>query len=251
MSVLVEIVACSVDDAVAAEQGGADRIELCAALGQGGLSPSPGLFRSVKAHCGLPAMVMIRPRAAGFCYTDLEFDSMIRDLEWFAESGADGFVTGCLRADGSLDHERNADLVKRANGLPVVCHRCFDVVSNPRKALEGLIELGFARVLTSGRRPTAMEGADNIRQFREQANGRIEILPGGGIRAADVAELLRRTGCDQIHLAPLRHQADPSTSGNPEIYFAGSLTSDEGKFDIVDLAEVRATVAAAKHGPGG
>ena len=112
-------------------------------------------------------------------------------------------------------------------------------------------ELGFARVLTSGRRPTAMEGADNIRQFREQANGRIEILPGGGIRAADVAELLRRTGCDQIHLAPLRHQADPSTSGNPEIYFAGSLTSDEGKFDIVDLAEVRATVAAAKHGPGG
>lgn len=246
---VVEIVACSVDDAVAAEQGGADRIELCAALGQGGLSPSPGLFLSVKQHCRLPVMVMIRPRAAGFCYTDLEFDSMIRDLVWFAQNGADGFVTGCLRADGSLDEKRNAELIRRAGGLPVVCHRCFDVVSHPKQAMETLIDLGFTRILTSGRRPTAMEGADNIRSFREQANGRIEILPGGGIRSADVKEVLERTGCDQIHLAPLRHQPDPSTAANPEIRFAGSLTPEEGMFDTVDLAEVRATVSAAKQSP--
>ncbi|MBX3097040.1 MAG: copper homeostasis protein CutC [Fimbriimonadaceae bacterium] len=242
MSILVEIVCCSVDDAIAAERGGADRIELCAALGQGGLTPSPGLFRSVKAHCSLPVMAMVRPRSGGFCYTEYEFDSMLRDLDWLLEEGADGIVTGCLLESGHLDVARNKQLKGTAGNTPVVAHRCFDVVQDQNGAMEALIDVGFCRILTSGRRNTALDGANQIRKNIEDADGRIEILPGGGIRPENVREIVRLTGATQVHLAPLKKQDDRSTQGNPDIFFAGSLDMKEGAFDVTDEVQVRRTV---------
>lgn len=240
----VEIVACSADDAVEAARGGASRLEICGALGQGGLTPSVGQWRATRAQVDLPAIVMIRPRSGGFCYTDLEFDTMLRDLDAFLEEGVDGFVTGCLTSDGNPDAKRNAELVRRAQGKVVMCHRCYDVVRDPHAALESLIDSGFTRVLTSGRSNSALEGAPEIRRAVEQAAGRIEVVPGGGVRPENAAEVVRLTGVNVVHLAPFVRREDTSCQANLDLSFAGSLDPAEGLIDLIDAASVAATVRA-------
>lgn len=238
MRALVEIVCCSADDCAVAANAGAHRIELCAALEVGGLTPSVGVLRAAKAATSLPIMAMVRPRAAGFYYSKREFESMLLDVLTFVDEGADGVVLGVLNSDGSLDVERCQELVRAAGSAQKVCHRCFDVTPDPFGAIETLIELGFTRVLTSGQKANCMDGLDLIRSLVERANGRIEILPGGGLRADDIPALISRTGVDQVHLAPFGVVEDLSTSGNPEIRYAGIAMPKEAMFSRIDGSAV-------------
>lgn len=248
MSPLVEIVCCSLDDCLEAERGGADRIELCSAISAGGLTPSVGLMRLARERCRLPLMVMIRPRAGGFCYTEGEFETMLQDVSEAVRLDCQGVVMGVLRPDGTVDEERCSRLVSAAGGKQKVFHRAFDVVPDPLEALEQLIELGFNRVLTSGQAASAIEGADLIRQLVEQADGRIEVMPGGGIRATNAHVVAERTSASAIHLGPFRQVEDTSAIHRPDITF-GAPTAAEGRYALTDQEIVRQVVAAVQGLP--
>lgn len=217
---LVEIVVQSGEDAVAAERGGAHRVELCAGLALGGLTPSLGLLQTVRSLVELPIMAMVRPREGGFEYSAASFTAMEADVESLVEAGADGVVLGVLRPDGRIDVPRCRRLVYLAQGRPVVCHRAFDATPDPLEALETLIDLGFTRILTGGGKPKALDGVDTLRALIERADGRIEILPGGSIRADNAREIIERTGATQIHLAPLEPREDLSGT-HSEVRFTG------------------------------
>jgi copper homeostasis protein len=238
--ILLEIPVASVDDAIAAATGGADRLELNSAMRLGGLTPSLGLLDAVRKQIQLPIMVMIRPRPGGFCYSHSDLDVMRRDIDLALEHGADGIVFGILKGDGSIDASRCGELLRQIAGrVPAIFHRAFDLTPEPLSALEALIEIGFRRVMTSGQAPTAAKGADTIANLIEHAQGRIEILPAGGINAGNVADLLARTGCDQIHCGLRTRHRDRSGSVRPAISFgAMQLSADE--FDATDGDAVRA-----------
>ena len=234
---LLEIAAGSVDDCVVAQAGGADRVELNSALALGGLTPSLGTLLEVKRRIRLPVMAMVRPRPGGFCYTDGEFATMLRDADLLLEHGADGLVFGVLLADGRIDAARTAQLVARCGPHAAVFHRAFDVTPDPAAALETLIDLGVTRVLTSGQAPRARDGAAVIRALVTQAAGRVEILPGAGIRPDNVAGLLDATGCTQVHASLSAWQHDPTGNLRPAINFNAADLRADG-FAATDLAVV-------------
>jgi len=245
MSVLVEICACSVDDVVESEKGGAQRVELCSALPLGGLTPSAGLVSESKRLSKLPVIVMIRPRSGGFCYTENEMSAMERDIDLAAENGADGFVFGILTSSGHVDQPRTKRLVQRASGLPTVFHRAFDVTPDPFEALESIVDLGVTRLLTSGQQSESMQGVELIRKIIEVAGDRIEVMPGGGVRQHNVAELVRLTGCRQVHLTAHKSHLDSSTKANPSIAFGSDSAPSEDQVDIIDSSTVAAIVSEA------
>jgi copper homeostasis protein len=242
----VEIVCCSVDDCVEAIAGGADRIELCGAITVGGLTPSLGTLIEAKRRVKLPIVAMVRPRGAGFDYTEAEFATMLADAEQLLDKGADGLVFGVLRGDGCLDVDRMSKLVELCGTKDKVCHRCFDVVPNPGEALEQLIDLGITRLLTSGQRAFAADGAELIRKLVEQAKGRMEILPAGGLRMHNITDFLTETGCSCVHLAPFIEQTDRSTLGNPEIEYAPTSLPKESVYHLIDRAQVAAVVETVR-----
>jgi copper homeostasis protein len=246
--VRLEICCGSLEDARAAEEGGADRIELCSALCLGGLTPSLGTILEVEARVALPVMVMIRPRAAGFHYRDSEIAVMERDVEAALEAGAEGVVLGALRADGSVDESACRRLRSAAPGREAVFHRAFDVTPDPFRALEQLIDLGFTRVLTSGGGASALEGSASLRRLVDAARGRIEILPVGGIRGHNVQAIVDATGCRQVHLSAFGALRDHSTAARPEINFlTGHLPPDE--YAQTDPARVREVASALRSEP--
>jgi copper homeostasis protein len=197
--ILIEACIASVEDALAAAHGGADRLELNGALELDGLTPTPGLFNAVRAAVNLPVIVMIRPRPYGFQYSNAEFRVMQADIDLLLSLGAEGVAVGILQADGSLDVDRMRQLRNQIENRALVCHRAFDITPNAEIALEQLVDTGVDRVLTSGQLPTALEGAARIAALVRQANDRIEILPGGGIAPSNAAVLVHQTGCTQIH----------------------------------------------------
>ncbi|MFI5280196.1 MAG: copper homeostasis protein CutC [Gemmatimonadales bacterium] len=199
--IMVEICCENLVDAMAAQAARADRLELAQALELGGLTPSPGLALVVGARVPIPFVAMVRPRGGDFVYQDAEVSVMERDAGLLLEAGAAGIVFGCLTSEGRLDERACARLIAAADDADVVFHRAFDRLKDPFDALETLIDLGVNRVLTSGGARTALEGADRIRMLVERAAGRIEILPGGGIREENVEQLVRRTHCTQVHLS--------------------------------------------------
>lgn len=218
--ILLEVCIASADDAVAARDGGADRLELNAALQLGGLTPSMGALLEVKRRVELPVVAMVRPRAGGFCYTEGDYDVMVRDAETLLDRGADGLAFGVLTAGGEVDIGRNRRLVGLIQpGRDAVFHRAFDATPDPFAALEALIELGFRRVLTSGQQASAPLGAALIAELIRRAAGRIEVLPGAGINAETVADLVARTGCDQVHGSLSETMGDTSPSGRPWLGF--------------------------------
>lgn len=241
---LVEIVCCSVDDCLAAERAGAGRIELCQALAEGGLTPSAGLLQEALAQVKIPIAAMVRPRRSGFHYSPSERAVMERDVESHVAIGAHAVVFGCLDEEGRIDHAANARLIARKGGCDAVFHRAFDVVPDPREALETLIDLGFKRVLTSGQQASALEGAELVKSLVEQADGRIEILPAGGLRPQNVLQFVRDTGCDQVHLAPLLAEVDLSVRGRGHIRFGAKSLPPEDEYTRVDEAAVLALVEA-------
>lgn len=211
---MLEIVACSPQEALDAQASGATQLEVCLAIELGGLTPTPGLIEVLKRVCTLPLFAMVRPRAGGFCLDDREFDVMIRDAEALLESGADGLIYGILQADGQLHEERMRYLANLTEDRQAICHRAFDRTPDRFDALEQLIDLGFTRVLTSGGTSNALEGAEELRRLHEAAGGRVEILPGGGIRSHNADELLRQTGIPRLHAAPAQQ---PGPDGQRQV----------------------------------
>jgi copper homeostasis protein len=195
----LEISVETVERAQAAGRGGADRIELCSELAQGGLTPCIELMRAVRERVRLPIFAMIRPRGGDFVYTGAEFVEMQREIANAARMGMDGVVLGILYADGVVDVERTRQLVDWARPLPVTFHRAFDASVDLRGALEDVIRTGAARILTSGGARTAPEGLALLAELVQAARGRIVIVPGSGINAGNVAEAARRSGAREFH----------------------------------------------------
>lgn len=196
---LLEVAANSVASAVAAQDGGASRVELCAALELGGLTPSHGQIALARERLRIPLYVLIRPRAGDFLYSDDEFATMRRDIDACVALGCDGVVIGVLDADGNVDRQRCAELVSASKGLGATFHRAIDVSRDPLQALEDVIALGCERVLSSGAQPSAPQGADLLREMVLRADGRISVMPGAGIDAMNVAMLREQTGAREFH----------------------------------------------------
>ena len=236
--VLLEVCIASVDDAVMAAQGGADRLELNAALALGGLTPSLGTLLEIKKRIALPVFAMVRPRPGGFCYSEADFAVMVRDVGLLLQYGADGIVFGILHEDGTVDAPRCAKILKHLGATPAVFHRAFDVTPDPFAALEQLIGLGFKRVLTSGQQESAYNGTALIAELIRQSSGRIEILPASGINRFTVADVVARTGCTQVHASLRTRLPDRSTSARPQISFGGPAKPPEDSFDATSLPAV-------------
>jgi copper homeostasis protein len=233
--ILLEVCVDDVAGLVAAAQGGADRIELCTALEVGGLTPSRGLMARAAA-LGLPVLAMIRPRAGDFVYDAATLDVMRADIDAAREAGLAGVVLGASRPDGRLDENALAALTAHAAGLEVALHRAFDLVPDPLEALEMAVSLGFARVLTSGGRLTALEGAETIAAVTRAAASRIAIMPGSGVRLDTVSALLAKTGAREVHASC----SVPHVPADPRVVALGWASPLARRTD-------RATVEALRH----
>jgi len=197
--ITLEVAVETVADAEVAAASGADRLELCATLDAGGLTPTPDTFRAVRAAVSLPVIVMIRPRPGDFLYSPEELSQMRDTVERFVGLGADGVVFGPLTWDGRIDTDALAELCRAAGSRETVFHRAFDHVKEPDEALDALAELGITRLLTSGPHPTAADGIDFLKGLHERAAGRIGVMPGGGVKPASARAILDGTGCTQLH----------------------------------------------------
>ena len=212
-----EICANSVASCIAAQNGGADRVELCSGIPEGGTTPSYGMMRMARESISIGLNIIIRPRGGDFLYTKEEIDEMIYDIEMAKELGADGLVFGCLLPDGFVDKENMSRLMEAAGDTPVTFHRAFDHTSDPLLALEDIIDLGCARILTSGCMPTAMEGIHQLAQLVKEANDRLIIMPGCGVNESNIVEIARLSGANEFHFSA----REPVESGmifrNPEV----------------------------------
>jgi copper homeostasis protein len=198
-SFVLEICVESVDNAVAAELGGAQRIELCSDLSSGGITPSAGFMQTVRRHVRFPIHILIRPRPGDFCYSDHELEIMRNDILAAKQFGMDGIVLGILHENTRVDIERTKSLVAAAQPLPVTFHRAFDVSENPDKSLEDVIQTGASRILTSGGQPRATDALPALARLVQNAKGRILIMPCGGISAENVTHIVRTTRAQEVH----------------------------------------------------
>ncbi len=250
---LLEISAGSVEDCITAERGGADRVELNSALAVGGLTPSLGALIEVKARTALPVIAMARPRPGGFCYSDIEFATMQRDIDLLLAHGADGIAFGVLNSDGTIDVKRNRMLVEQVRKASstldrkyeVVFHRAFDVVPDLLRAMEQLVELNVDRIMTSGQESNAYNGLKTIHLLHEKSCGRIEILPAGGVNRFTVHDILTRTGCRQIHASLSGLQNDSSTAARPQIRYGAPMLPPEDQYTATNydsVVEMRSTL---------
>jgi copper homeostasis protein len=242
--VTAEICIDSVAGAIAAEQAGADRVELCANLLEGGTTPSLGLIETTIARTRLPVQVMIRPRGGDFLYSDSEVEIMLRDIAAAKAARAGGVVFGCLNADGRVDAKLTERLAAAARPLSVTFHRAFDVSRDPIEALRTLIGLGIDRLLTSGQEPSVLEGAPLIRRLIDLAAGRLIVMPGGGITARNVARCLRETGAGEIHFAALSEAPSGMAHRNPHVFMGGELRPAEYARLVTTRSGIKAVLDA-------
>lgn len=199
MSYTLEVIAFNIESVIAAGAAGANRIELCDNPGEGGTTASYGMIKTAREKTSLQLYPIIRPRGGDFLYSNEEFDIMKRDILLCKEMGCDGVVIGLLLEDGSVDKTRTTQLVEAAYPLGVTFHRAFDRVANPFEALEEVIAAGCERILTSGLKPTAPEGVQALADLVRQANDRIVIMPGSGVRSDNIALLAQQTGATEFH----------------------------------------------------
>jgi copper homeostasis protein len=244
--VRLEVCVDSVAGALAAEQGGADRVELCGALTEGGLTPSAGLLGRVRERCRLALAVMIRPRGGDFLYSDDEFEVMRRDLELAKRLGADVAVFGLLYADGTVDVPRTRELMALARPLPVTFHRAFDMARDPFEALDALLGLGVERVLTSGLERSALEGLDLLAELVRRAGGRLIVMPGGGISERNVAKIIARSGAREFHVSASAPLASGMAFRNGRVAMGRQFGPPEYGGTVADAGRVAALRELAK-----
>lgn len=240
MDKVLEICCGSYEDALAAYRAGAKRIELNSALHLGGLTPTLGTLRLVKQNTNLKVIAMVRPRGAGFCYSEADFETMKADAQILMENGADGIAFGCLGENGNIHIEQTKEIIsiiKKYHG-EVVFHRAFDCVKNPFESMEKLIAMGVDRVLTSGLKAKAMDGIELIGKLQEVYGDRIEILAGSGINATNALEIMEKTGISQVHSSCKGWVEDPTTTGE-EVSYSYAEGIHKNDYDVVDEEMVR------------
>jgi copper homeostasis protein len=235
----LEIVVYNIESALKAQEGRADRIELCDNPGEGGTTPSYGTIENVRQNVNLDVFVMIRPRGGDFHYSNYEFHSMRRDIDQCQKLSADGVVFGILNEDGTIDKKRCTELIKRARPLKVTCHRAFDMTRDPFEALEDCIEVGFDRILTSGQQPHAIKGVDLIAELIKKANGRIAIMPGSGVNENTVAEIVSKTKAKEIHFSATAFRDSAMVYKNQNIAGMGDEEGSEFKLRTVDPNRIK------------
>ena len=242
MKRLLEVCVESVAGAIAAQDGGADRVELCANLLEGGTTPSAGSIQLARSRLNMGLQVMIRPRGGDFCYSAVEFEIMKRDIETAKQAGADGVVIGILKEDGSVDAPRTRELAALARPMNVTFHRAFDMSRDPHEALDTLMDIGIHRILTSGQEASALEGLDLIADLVRKAGDRIIIMPGGGIHERNFAKILEKSRAREIHVAALMDVEGPMKYRNSRCFMGGELRPPEFSVITTDAARVRTFV---------
>ena len=242
--IILEVCVDSVEAAIAAQEGGAHRVELCANLLEGGTTPSAGTIQLARENLGIGLNVMVRPRGGDFCYSDTEFEVMKRDVELAKKLGADGVVFGILNEDGSVDTERTGALVALARPMNVTFHRAFDMSRDPYEALEDLIRLGIGRVLTSGQDFSALEGLDLITDLVQKAGGRIIIMPGGGVTERNVNKIVEQSGAKEVHVAALVSVGSRMRYRNARCFMGGELRPPEFALTVTDPNRIKAFMRA-------
>ncbi len=230
------------ESVLAAEKGGADRIELCGNVVIGGTTPSESLFREIRRYSDIKIHALIRPRFGDFCYTEYEFDIIRSEVRRFRELGAQGVVIGMLKPDGSLDVEHLALLMEEAKGMSVTLHRAFDVCRDPMEALEQAISLGFNTILTSGQKNNCVDGSPLLAELVEKSSGRIHIMAGAGVNADVIAPIYEKTGIIDYHMtgkvlldSEMKYRKEGVSMGLPSL----------SEYEIFRTSE-----AEVKKGPG-
>ena len=240
---MVEICANGVESCLAAQEGGADRVELCAGIPEGGTTPSYGEIKVARRVLTTTRLhVIIRPRGGDFLYTDLEVERMAEDIAVCRQLGVDGVVFGCLNADGTFDLEKNRYLIDCSRGMSVTCHRAFDRAVNPEQALEDVIALGFDRILTSGQQPKAEQGIDLLARLNRQADGRIILMAGSGVTEQNIRRIREATGLNEFHFSGRESVDSAMQYVNPNLYM-GRPGANEAALDYTTARRVSDTIA--------
>jgi copper homeostasis protein len=242
-TITLEICVDSVEGALAAEAGGAQRVELCDNLLEGGTTPSAGMIALTRQQIHIGLQVIIRPRGGDFYYSDLEFAVMQYDVNQAKQLGADGVVIGLLNPDGTVDKARTAALIDLARPLNVTFHRAFDMAVDPHQALEELIDLGVERVLTSGQESSALEGLDLISALVQQAEGRIIVVPGGGVNERNIHKIVRQSGVQEIHLSARSSVESAMHYRRSHVFMGGTLRPPEFSRQIADSEWIRSIIS--------
>ncbi len=231
----LEICSFNLTSAIIAQQAGAHRVELCASPDEGGTTPSQGVIRAAREKLHIELYPIIRPRGGDFLFSEEEFAIMLKEVEFCKQAGCNGVVIGLLNADGTIDKKRSARLVEAAFPLGVTFHRAFDWAINPFEAMEEIISIGCERILTSGQRPTAIEGVTMINELVRQADDRIFIMPGSGIRSSNITELVQKTDAPEYHTS-----ARILVPGAME--FINTAMNEEQLVTMADKEEIKAII---------
>ncbi len=247
MGVLIEVCVEGIDGVAAAERAGADRVELCASLVEGGITPSLGTVRAALALATIPVHVIVRPRGGDFLYSEREFGTMLEDVALLREARVPGVVAGCLTSDGRIDEERMSALVEAAGPMAVTCHRAFDMTADMAEAVEALVRCNVARVLTSGQRNTAIEGLETLRRTVELAAGRLQVMACGELDETNIARVLGDSGAHELHFAALRSTPSAMAWRNPAVGMGGNDRDREYRLTVTDEDAVRRTIRAARQ----
>jgi copper homeostasis protein len=244
--ILFEACIGSAEAAIAAQAGGADRVELCANLLEGGTTPSAGSIQLARQHIDIGLQVMIRPRGGDFCYTPVEFEIIKLDIELAKKLGADGVVIGLLNPDGTVDRARTAELVDLARPMNVTFHRAFDMSRDPYRSLADLIDVGVDRILTSGQEITALEGLDLIADLVREAGDRIVVMPGGGIHERNIQKIVERSGAREVHVAAPATVRSRMEYRNPNCFMGGELRPPEFVLEVTDADRIQAMLGLVR-----
>jgi copper homeostasis protein len=239
--IVLEMCIDSVESAIASQQGGADRVELCDNLLEGGTTPSVGAIALARQNIDIDLNVIIRPRGGDFLYSQVEFEVMKVDIGQAKQLGANGVVIGLLKEDGSVDVERTQILVELARPMSVTFHQAFDVSRDPFEALEDLVNLGVDRVLTSGQEPSVLEGLDLITELVQKADDRIIIMPGAAdITERNINKIVTQSGVKEVHMLGTVSVESPMRFRNPRIFMGGELRPPEFARMVTDANRVKA-----------
>lgn len=239
MNRILEICIDSVESGIIAERSGADRVELCDNLYEGGTTPGAGTIRIARKEIGIALNIMIRPRGGDFLYSDIEFNIIREDIKIAREEGADGIVAGILKPDGSIDVPGTMELIELASPLPFTFHRAFDMTPEPFSAMEDIINCGANRILTSGHTNLVVDNIKLVKELITKAGDRIIIMPGSGINENNIAGIINETGATEFHLSGHRTINSRMRFQKTNIYMGGIAEIPEFSRKIADESRIR------------
>ncbi len=246
-SPIIEVCVEGIEGLLAAQKAGADRAELCAALVEGGITPSLGTVREALRVAEIPFHVIVRPRGGDFLYSEAEFRSMLEDIGTLRDMGVAGVVIGYLNTDGSIDEARTRASVDAAGSMSVTCHRAFDMASDVEEAVAALIRCGVTRVLTSGQEERATDGINTLSRIVQLSGDDLIVMACGELDAGGIAGIRDQTGVPELHFAALRDEESPMTYRNTRIGMGGTDFSREYRNTVTDIEAARQIIAAARH----